>query len=98
MTAEEKLRREDFEHLWAQSQFKRFLFEFYNTAAISRSTREEQHALFLEGKRSLGLEILGWFSAEAEPHDVIASVISSRITFSKGTKRDDRNPDDNDDE
>lgn len=96
MTSDEKRQiQDDREQLWALPAFKRFLFEFYNTAAISRSTREEQHALFLEGKRSLGLEILGWFSAEAEPHDVIASVILSRMNFSKGTKRDDRNPDNN---
>jgi hypothetical protein len=93
LSLEKKQIAEDREHLWKQPEFQRFLFEFYNAAAISRTTREEQHALFLEGKRSLGLEILGWFSAEAEPHDVISSVISSRIIFSKGTKRDDRNPD-----
>ncbi len=81
------MRREDRDHLWSQPQFKRFLFELLDLAAITRTTREEQHALFLEGKRSLGLEILGWFSAEVEPHDVIASVISSRIIFSKGTQR-----------
>lgn len=88
MSPEEKLRREDREHLWAQPQFRRHLFEIYSAAGITRTTREEQHALFLEGKRSLGLEILGWFSAEAEPHDVIASATEARITFSKGAKRD----------
>ena len=90
MSPEEKLRREDREHLWAQPQFKRLIFEIYSAAGINRFTREEQHALFLEGKRSLGLEILGWFSAEAEPHDAIASVINARIIFTKGAKRDDR--------
>lgn len=92
MSPEEKLRREDREHLAKQPQFWRHLFEIYNAAAISRATREEQHALFIEGKRSLGLEILSWFSAEAEPHDAIASAIEARITFSKGAKRDDREP------
>lgn len=92
MSPEQKLSREDREWLIEQPQFKRHLFEIYSAAAISRITREEQHALFLEGKRSLGLEILGWFSAEAEPHDVIAKCISARMIFSKGAKRDDRDP------
>jgi hypothetical protein len=89
MTAEEKLKAEDRQWLMKQPQFLRHLFEFYRASAICGFTREEQHALFLEGKRSLGLEILGWFSAEAEPHDVIATVINARIN-SKGAQRDDR--------
>ncbi len=91
MTADEKLRREDREHLIKQPQFQRHLFEIIASAHIMSATHEEQRALFLEGKRSLGLEILGWFTAEAEPHDVISTAINSRILFSKGTKRDDRN-------
>lgn len=88
MTPDQKLIASDREHLVKQPQFQRHLFEIYSAAGITRATREEQHALFLEGKRSLGLEILGWFSAEAEPHDAIASAIEARITFSKGAKRD----------
>lgn len=88
MSPEEKLRREDREWLIAQPQFLRHLFEVYAAAAITRFTREEPNVLHLEGKRSLGLEILGWFSAEAEPHDVIASIIAARIIFTKGAKRD----------
>jgi hypothetical protein len=39
----------------------------------------------------LGLEILGWFSAErAEPHDVIATIIQARPP-SQGARRDSRN-------
>jgi hypothetical protein len=87
-TAAERLRREDREHLMGAASVPPHLFEIYSAAGITRTTREEQHALFLEGKRSLGLEILGWFSAEAEPHDAIASAIEARITFSKGAKRD----------
>ena len=90
MTPEQKLRREDREWLFEQPQFLRHLFEIYSAAAISSTTREEQHALVLEGKRSLGLEILGWFSAEAEPHDVISKAIAARMIFSKGAKRDHR--------
>lgn len=90
MTADDKLRKEDREWLVQQPQFRRHLFEIYDAAGITRFTREEQDALFREGKRSLGLEILGWFSADAEPHDVIASAISARIIISKGANRDDR--------
>ena len=90
MTAEEKLRKEDRAWLMEQPQFKRALFEIYSAAAICRVTREEQQSLFLEGKRSLGLEILGWFSAEAEPHDVIAIAIEARKVFSKGASNDRR--------
>lgn len=88
MTPEQKLREEDRAWLMEQPQFCRHLFDCLVAAAITRTTREEQHALFLEGKRSLGLEILGWFSAEAEPHDVIASATAARMIFSKGAKRD----------
>lgn len=92
MTPDAKLRAEDREHLFKQPQFLRHLFEIYSASAISRTTREEPNVLHLEGKRSLGLEILGWFSAEAEPHDVIAQSIAARIIFTKGAKRDDREP------
>jgi hypothetical protein len=89
LTAEEKLRCEERAWLWEQPAFRRHLFEIYDAAGITRFTREEQHALFQEGKRSLGLEILGWFSAERpEPHDVIATVIEARMNFSKGAQRD----------
>lgn len=93
MTPEQKLQKEDREWLMKQPQFRRHLFEFLNASGIYRVTREEQQRLFLEGKRSLGLEVLGWFSAEkAEPHDVIKTVIESRMIFSKGAKHDDRDP------
>lgn len=88
MTPEAKLQKEDRAWLMEQPQFRRHLFEIQSAAGIYRVTREEQQALFLEGKRSLGLEILGWFSAEAEPHDVIASAAAARINFSKGAQRD----------
>jgi hypothetical protein len=85
MTPEDKLRKEDREWLMQQPQFRRHLFEFLSASGIYRVTREEQQSLFLEGKRSLGLEILGWFSAEtAEPYDAIASALAARMIFSKG--------------
>lgn len=84
--------RADREWLAQQPQFQRFLFEFYRSSGITRFTREEQQRLFHEGKRSLGLEILGWFSATpAEPDDAIASAIKAGMQFTqKGAKHDDR--------
>lgn len=93
MKAYDRLLAEDREWLMRQDQFLRFLFELYSAAGITRISREEQQRLFLEGKRSLGLEILGWFSAEAaEPNDVIASIIAAKaeLTPPKGAKHDHR--------
>lgn len=92
MRAEDKMRDEDRKWLMKQPQFQRFIFEFYRTSGITRFTRDEQQRLFHEGKRSLGLEILGWFSATpAEPDDVIASIIAAGMQFTqKGAKHDDR--------
>ena len=92
MNARDKLLAEDREWLMQQPQFQRHLFEFQSAAGIYASTREEQHALYMEGKRSLGLEILGWFTAEkAEPYDVIATVLEAGMQISKGATNDHRN-------
>ncbi len=92
MTPEDKLRKEDREWLIKQPQFRRHLFEVLREAGICTVSREEQQRLFLEGKRSLGLEILGWFDADAaEPLDAIASAIDARMIFSKGAMHDHRN-------
>jgi len=92
MQAMDKMRREDREWLSKQPQFQRLLFEIYRSAGITRFTREEQQRLFHEGRRSLGLEILGWFSASpAEPDDAIASALEAGKQFTpKGAKHDDR--------
>lgn len=92
MKASDKLREEDRAWLMQQPQFRRHLFEIFRSAGITRLTREEQQLLFLTGKRSLGLEILGWFSATpAEPHDVIATVIAAGTELTpRGAKHDDR--------
>lgn len=84
--------RADREWLVQQPQFQRLLFEIYRASGITRFTREEQQRLFHEGKRSLGLEILGWFSATpVEPDDAIASAIEAGMQFTqKGAKHDDR--------
>ena len=92
MRAEDKLWKEDRDWLVEQPQFRRFLFEFYTESGITRISREEQQRLFLEGKRSLGLEILGWFSATpAEPNDAIALAIEAgKQLIEQGAKHDDR--------
>ncbi|WP_283419233.1 hypothetical protein [Sphingopyxis sp. Geo48] len=84
--------RADRDWLIQQPQFQRFIFEFYRESGITRCTREEQQRLFHEGKRSLGLEILGWFSATpAEPNDAIALAIKAGTQFTpQGAKHDDR--------
>jgi hypothetical protein len=90
MTPRDKIREEDQAWLAKQPQFWRFLFEFYQAAGITRFTREEQQSLFHEGRRSLGLEILGWFSGTpAEPDDAIAAAIEAGMQFNtKGAKHD----------
>ncbi|PQM29408.1 hypothetical protein CVO77_00265 [Sphingopyxis lindanitolerans] len=83
----------DVDWLIQQPPFQRVIFEIYRTSGITRFTREEQARLFSEGKRSLGLEILGWFSATpGEPDDAIAMAIDAGKQFTppKGTKHDDR--------
>lgn len=72
--------------------FRRFLFELFTAARITGSTREEQQRLLDEGKRSLGLEIFGWFSATpADPIDVIAAAIEAKRELNpEGVNHDDR--------
>lgn len=92
MRAYDRLLVEDRAHLMAQPQFRRLLFEIYSAAGITRFTREEQQSLFHEGRRSLGLEILGWFAASAaEPDDAILAAITARMEHqTQGAKHDDR--------
>ena len=90
--AYERLLADDREWLMRQEQFRRLLFELYSAAGITRTTREEQQRLYHEGKRSLGLEILGWFSATPEdPIDAIAVAIEAKRQLNpEGVKHDDR--------
>lgn len=91
MNAADKLLAEDRAWLIKQPQFQRLLFEFYRASGITRFTRDEQQRLFHEGKRSLGLEILGWFSASpAEPDDAIALAIEAGKQLTKGAKHEHR--------
>lgn len=83
----------DRDELLRHPAFMRVLFEIYRASGITRFTREEQQRLFNEGKRSLGLDILGWFSATpAEPDDAIALAIEAgkQLTPPKGAKHDDQ--------
>ena len=85
----------DLDELMRHPAVLHLLFEIYRASGITRFTREEHVRLFTEGKRSLGLEILGWFSATpAEPDDVIALVIEAgkQLTPPKGASHDDQNP------
>lgn len=93
--AYEKLLAEDREWLMRQPQFRRLLFELCSEAGITKFTREEQQRLFHEGRRSLGLEILGWFSATpADPIDAIAAAIEAKRELNpEGVKHDYRNDD-----
>lgn len=85
----QKRREDDRNHLYDQPEFRRFLFDIVDASAIARISREEQQSLLLEGKRSLGLEILAWFSSNnSEPFDVISASIEAQAQLSKGTHND----------
>ena len=72
----------------AQPEFRRFLFEILEASAITRFAREGEQSLLMEGKRSLGLEILGWFSKSADPLDTIASAIGAAQEQQQGANDD----------
>jgi len=82
----------DRDWLLQQPAFRRVIFELYRASGITRFTRDEQQRLFLEGKRSLGLEIFGWLSATpAEPDDIIALAIAAGKEIPpKGARHDDQ--------
>lgn len=89
-----QLLAEDRERLMRDDGFRRLLFEIFTAAGITGATREEQQRLFHEGKRSLGLEILGWFSATPEdPIDAIAAAIEAKRELTpEGAKHDREHP------
>jgi len=80
---DDKVRDDDRAALYEQPEFQRFLFDIMVSSAIARPSREAQQSLLLEGKRALGLEILGWFSNDAEPFDVIAQAIKAQTQFTR---------------
>ncbi len=66
-SVEQKVRADDRAWLVKQPQFQRFLLDITEASGISRTTHEEPNALRMEGKRSLGLDILGWFAEDGDP-------------------------------
>lgn len=65
-------------------EFKLFLFDLIEECGMCRTTHEEQRSLHLEGQRSLGMTILGWFSDEpGAPFDVIADAILAQAQTPK---------------
>lgn len=94
----ERQLKDDREQLMLRPEFWRFVyFEILSPAGIYRRTREEPNVLFLEGRRSLGLEILGRLSAmKGAPEDAIARAIQAGMKLTQGDYGNDRrdNPDD----
>lgn len=74
--------------LLQRPEFLRFVyFEILSGCGIYQRTREEPNVLFLEGKRSLGLEILGRLSSEkGAPNDIIALAIEAGMKLTQGTQ------------
>lgn len=89
ISIEQKVRDDDHAKLYAQPAFRRFLLDVADQSGIARTTREEQQSLHLEGKRSLGLEILSMFADDRGPFGVIADGLEAQNSFtSKGPNND----------
>lgn len=90
----ERQLQEDREWLLAQPEFRRFIyFEILLACGIYSRTREEANVLHLEGRRSLGLDILGQFSADSSaPHDIIALAIEAGMKITQGAKNERSDP------
>jgi hypothetical protein len=90
----ERQLKEDRDWLMQQPEFRRFVyFEILSASGIYDRTREEPNVLRLEGRRSLGLDILGRLSAErGAPHDVIAQVIEAGMKLTQGASNERSDP------
>lgn len=77
---------EDRNWLLSRPEFMRFIyFEILSGSGIYQRTREEPSVLYLEGRRSLGLDILGRLSPEkGEPHAIIAQAIEAGMKLTQG--------------
>jgi hypothetical protein len=84
----DKIKQKEREWLMEQKQFHNFLFDLLESSSICIVTRDEPSALFFEGRRSLGLEILGWFGEKLDPLHTISVI--SRNQFQPKGKLDDR--------
>lgn len=76
---ERKRREDDRKELMKLPAFRRHLFEILDASAMTKTTREAQQSLQLEGKRALGLDILGWYTpTNGDVIDVIALANSAQ--------------------
>lgn len=94
----ERQLKDDREQLMQRPDFWRFIyFEILSPSGIYSRTREEPNVLFLEGRRSLGLDILGRLSAmKGAPEDAIAQAIEAGMKLTQGANENGRrnHPDD----
>lgn len=63
MSREEAQQLQEMKDLVEVRAFRRFLFRIVESAGIGIPAAKDDMALRLEGKRALGLEILGWVEA-----------------------------------
>lgn len=89
----ERQLRDDREQLMLRPDFWRFVyFEILSPSGIYSRTREEPNVLFQEGRRSLGLDILGRLSAtNGAPDDAIAQAIAAGMKLTQGANDGRRN-------
>jgi hypothetical protein len=82
----ERQLREDYEFLKSRPEFWRFVyFEILSASGIYSRTREEPNVLHLEGRRSLGLDILGRLSAmKGAPEDAVVKAIEAGMKLTQG--------------
>lgn len=76
--------------------FRRFLFRIVEASGIGFSATKDDKALLNEGKRALGLEILGWVedalpdaTTSSQPFAALHLAIAEELT-PKETRNDDR--------
>ncbi|QGP80010.1 hypothetical protein [Sphingobium sp. CAP-1] len=94
VTGQEKL---DVKALVEVAAFRRFLFRIVDAAGIGIPAVKDDMALRMEGRRALGLEILGWVEAalpdttgSAQPLAALHLALSEALA-PKETKREARN-------
>lgn len=88
----ERQRKDDIEQLMQRPEFWRFVyFEILSPSGIYSRTREEPNVLFYEGRRSLGLDILGRLSAmKGAPEDAIVKAIEAGMKLTQGANENGR--------
>ena len=81
MTPRDKQIERDREEFLKLPAFRRHLLAIFESAGITGTSREEQHALRSAGKRSLGLEILGWYGGNAGARGGIKLALEAETTL-----------------